>query len=95
MQLTQKDQSIIRDILKNLDCQVIVFGSRVKGNARSDSDLDLCLKNAQGEVALTLMSSLREAFENSDLPFSVDLVDYSHLADTFRQAVDEEGVDFI
>jgi hypothetical protein len=40
------------------------------------------------------MSVLREAFENSNLPFVVDLVDFSNLPETFQEKVLAEGIAF-
>ena len=49
-----------------------VYGSRVKWTARPESDLDLVVFANSGAGA-GRVSDLREAFEESNLPFRVDL----------------------
>ncbi len=53
---------------------VVAFGSRVTGGARPWSDLDLAVF---GDAPLTLraLGRLRDAFEESTLPFRVDVCD--------------------
>ncbi|CAG8470055.1 6207_t:CDS:10 [Cetraspora pellucida] len=47
------------------------YGSRVKGTARKFSDLDLCY---QEEMPWNVYGRVKEDFEESNLPFKVDLV---------------------
>lgn len=49
----------------------MLIGSRAKGTAGKLSDLDLCY---QEEIPWNVLSHIREDFENSNLPFKVDLV---------------------
>ena len=63
--------------------EVSVFGSRVTGRAKKHSDLDLALQGAQ-PLDWRLLASLREAFEESDLPFRVDLVNWSSCSALFK-----------
>lgn len=52
--------------------RVLVFGSRASGRARRHSDLDLAIAGPVPD-ALTL-AELRLDFEESDLPFKVDVL---------------------
>ena len=47
------------------------YGSRVKWTSRPESDLDLVVFARPEQSAM--VAELREAFDESDLPFSVDL----------------------
>ena len=69
-------------------CEVFAFGSRVSGRARKFSDLDLMIK---GDTAIPwrTLADLREAFEDSDLPILVDVVDWNTCSDQFRSQVGE------
>ena len=69
------------------DCEVRAFGSRGNGQATKYSDLDLAIV---GRVRLKRRAKmlLREAFEESDLPFRVDVVDYNTVSETFRAIID-------
>jgi predicted nucleotidyltransferase len=66
--------------------QVRAFGSRVVGRARPHSDLDLALM-APAPVALPILARLALAFEESDLPFRVDLVDWARTSEPFRRVI--------
>ena len=65
---------------------VWAFGSRVNGKAKKFSDLDLAIL---GEEPLSIAKSadLREAFEESDLPYKVDLVDWASTSAIFRNII--------
>ena len=66
---------------------VKLFGSRARGEARTASDVDLAFA---GEPEVR--GSLCDAFEQSGLPYTFDLVDYERqLNEILRQAIDAEG----
>ncbi len=76
----------VREILKRRisNCEVWVFGSRVDGNPRPFSDLDLVLVSEK-PLSFGLLAQLAEDFEESDLDFKVDLVELSRLSPSFRE----------
>lgn len=51
--------------------QVILFGSRAKGNYRPNSDIDLCLEAA--ELSFSKYLQLADALDDLVLPYSLDL----------------------
>lgn len=69
------------------DTDVWVYGSRVKWTSRPESDLDLVAFS--GPEQSGQVSDLREAFEESDLPFRVDVLVWDELPETFREEIDE------
>ena len=71
IQLENKHREIIQQILTKYPYRFFAYGSRVKGKAEKYSDLDLCY---QEEIPLNILSHISEDFEESDLPFKVDLV---------------------
>ncbi len=81
--------AIVRGVL--LDAEVWVFGSRATGHARPFSDLDLLVTRP---AALTWLqrADLRDAFEASDLPFRVDVVEAAGLSGTIAERVHAERV---
>ena len=89
--LAPKDLETIRDILKqNLNnIEVWAFGSRVNGGAKKFSDLDLALIN-KSEIPLLTMAKLREAFSESNLTIKVDLVDWAHIDEGFREMIKQK-----
>ena len=71
--------------------EVLAFGSRVKGTAKPFSDLDLALMTAQ-PLSLEQEGALHEAFEESTLPFKVDLLDWAATAPSFQDRIRQDGV---
>ena len=67
-----------------------VYGSRVKWTARPESDLDLVVFATPEQAGR--VSDLREAFEESNLPFRVDLFVWDTVPQQFRKAIEAEHV---
>jgi len=72
--------------------RVWAFGSRVRFTAHAGSDLDLVVFTRNDETAK--ISSLREAFEESDLPCRVDLLEWHAIPDEFKKNI-QSGPIFI
>ena len=71
--------------------QIYLFGSRARGTAKSSSDVDIAVL-PQELVPDNIFSELREIFEESDIPYRVDLVDLSTVGDPFKKVVLSEGI---
>lgn len=71
--------------------EVRAFGSRVKWTAKPYSDLDLALMTSQ-PLSLQQEAQLREAFDETTLPFKVDFVDWSTTSETFRKIIQSTSV---
>lgn len=90
MHLPDRAHQAVRDILRQYLpplYAVHVFGSRATGrNLKPFSDLDLCVT---GPMPLdnVILARLRAAFDESDLPFKVDLVDWHDLSGEFCRAI--------
>ena len=63
------------------------FGSRVKGTARKNSDLDLVAFTDDSQSPL--VGQARESFEESSLPFRVDLHVWSDLPESYQANIRE------
>lgn len=98
LDMKESDKTILLDILDRLvpaGLEVWAFGSRARWTARETSDLDLVLRNpAQLETRLEagILDDLKEAFEESDLPFMVDLLDWATVSEKFRKVIEREYV---
>lgn len=87
-----EDLQILKDILKKSlhpDVKVWVFGSRATGKAKPFSDLDLAFDFGR-PISLEELANLKFAFEESTLPFSVDLVDLQAVDASFKNIVQQE-----
>ncbi len=69
--------------------KVWVFGSRAGGSPKPWSDLDLVL-DGPDVLPLSLLAALAEAFDESALPWKVDLLDYSTVSPQFRAIIDRD-----
>ncbi len=76
------------------DCEVRVFGSRYNGKAKHYSDLDLALLG-QGRLDWRRLEELKEAFQESGLPFRVDLLDWNAISAEFRNVIETSGYEVI
>lgn len=70
-----------------------VFGSRTKGTHQRFSDLDLCFIR-EGSLSIRERAILETAFEESNLPFTVDIVDNTQLSSDFRHIIDHDKIAF-
>ena len=72
--------------------KIQVFGSRATGiRLKPHSDLDLLIVGLEKLPSL-LLGDLREALSESDLPFSVDIVEAQYAEPEFLASLEELGV---
>jgi len=90
LNITPEHLVIIQKILSHYPIQAMAFGSRVKGTNRKYSDLDLCLLNT---VPMSTVSFLREEFEESNLPFEVDIICWELITEDFRNKIKPDLTD--
>jgi predicted nucleotidyltransferase len=88
IKVDKRDLITIRNILEKYVpwCEARVFGSRIKGKAKPYSDIDIALV-CPTKIGLRIKSQLRYAFEESDLPYRVDIVDWKALSKDFIKAI--------
>ncbi|MDR2617006.1 MAG: nucleotidyltransferase domain-containing protein [Endomicrobium sp.] len=81
-------KNILRDQLGDLGIKVYIFGSRVQGNTKKTSDIDLALDNNGNKVDyINVICKLKEAFEESDIKYSIDVLDLNEISDEFKQSI--------
>ncbi len=93
--LTQRDMAAIWFIFEGYPevKMVYLFGSRAKGNYRPGSDIDLAIMN-EG-VSAKKLAKLKSDFEDSNLPYNVDLVDFNQLENRgFIDHIKRVGIPF-
>jgi len=82
--------AILREHLPQ-DAKVWVFGSRATGRAHRGSDLDLAIDLGH-KLPPETETALHFAFEDSDLPWMVDMVDMQCIDGIFLQNVERDRV---
>ena len=87
-----KNLKTVRELLRRYlpGVEVWAYGSRVRWNARPHSDLDLAAFASPEQRGA--VSQLRESFEESSLPFSVDLLIWDDLPESFHRNIEAEYV---
>jgi predicted nucleotidyltransferase len=87
--IRQDHLEIAKAILKRHlpDAEVRVFGSRATWTAENHSDLDLMIVG-EGPLDFRTKPLLEEAFEESDLHFRVDVVDWATASHSFRKIIE-------
>ncbi|MDR2952540.1 MAG: nucleotidyltransferase domain-containing protein [Treponema sp.] len=71
--------------------EAVIYGSRAKGNYRNGSDIDMTLKTDKTFTRSDLLH-IAEDFEDSDMPYLVDVSIYDQLSDPALKAnIDRVG----
>ena len=74
-----------------VDVKVWVFGSRANWTTKDSSDLDIALEG-ENKLSHKLLGTLKDAFEDSTLPYTVDVVDLNAVSHEFKKIVEEQRV---
>ncbi len=90
IEVSPEQLKTVTDILAQFvpESEVRVFGSRVNGNPKSYSDLDLAVIGRE-KIPIRLLGQLREAFEACELPFRVDVLDWNAIPESFRNIIQQ------
>ena len=73
--------------------EVVVFGSRAKGNYKEGSDIDLALKGTS--LNLKTLQSLELKLDELYLPYKIDMVIYENIAnEALKTHIDRVGMLF-
>ncbi|MGH8857609.1 MAG: nucleotidyltransferase family protein [Polaromonas sp.] len=93
LDLTPPQKALVCAIVDaHLDRQrVRVFGSRAHRRAKPFSDLDLLVLGPP--LGAELRGTLEEAFDESDLPFRVDIAEEATLSPEFRALIEPQAVE--
>lgn len=91
LDIRDNDLAIVQEILRTVlpkEARVWVFGSRATWMAKRGSDLDLAIDVGR---ALTLQEriNLADAFDESNLPYKVDIIDMQTVSESFKKIVEQ------
>jgi predicted nucleotidyltransferase len=86
--LSDKQRGIISGILQThaSGYEVRAYGSRVNGTSHAGSDLDLVVIGNE-KPGWENIAKLKEAFEESNLPFRVDILDWNSIPESFQKNI--------
>ncbi len=89
--LKEKELDIIVNILQKHihDNDVVIFGSRSRGDFHRTSDIDLAIT---AKISATELAKLRTLFEESSLIYTVDLVAIDSITSTsFKESINKDA----
>lgn len=91
--LNQQDWCEVLRILKMYvpEYTVWAFGSRVTGAAKPYSDLDIAILSDK-PLSLDCLATIKDAFDQSDLPIRVDVVDWAATSASFQEIIKKNYV---
>lgn len=81
-------------IVKEIDPdEIILFGSRARGDNRDNSDFDIAVRTSSvSEISKTQWAKIRLALEEDPITlYPVDLLDVNHLEDDYKKRICMEG----
>lgn len=86
---------VARILSKHLDLSevtVYVFGSRAKQTAKRRSDLDLAIESLKKPLSYSTIIAIKNDFEDSVLPYTVDVVDLNSIDPHFKNLIKNDFV---
>lgn len=91
MILKSKHKQILLDIFAKyltIPASILVFGSRVNGDATNGSDLDLVIKTTDNtKIDIENLTTLQQKLTESNIPFLVDVLDWNRIPDYFQENI--------
>ena len=84
-------RSIVLERLAGRPARVYLFGSWATGTRRRSSDIDVAIETP-APLPAGVLAGLREALEESTIPYRVEVVDLADAGPAFRERVRREGI---
>ena len=84
-------ENMVKDAFKDSEVQIVLFGSRARGDYAKTSDIDIGIL-PNGEINRKELILLREKVENSNIPYKVDVVNLSQTSKEFIEKALKEGI---
>ncbi len=89
--VSEKEEKIIRDILKKYPYDFFCYGSRVKGDYTAGSDLDILIKG-DNKIPVAVLEKLSLDFNESLIPYVVNFSDYNTISQEFYKLIEKSLV---
>lgn len=89
--ITEKEESIIKEILSKYPYEFYYYGSRVKGHYTIGSDLDILLV-AENEILQSEIEKIDLEFNKSLIPYKVNICQKAKMEDYFYKMIEKDLV---
>jgi len=84
-------KQLILGELKDEPIQILIFGSRARGDEAKTSDVDIGFIPGKG-FNLKTMAHLKNKIEDSRIPYSVEFVNLNAVSENFRKEVLKDAI---
>lgn len=85
--------NLVRHIAGPLPVRIYIFGSQARGAAGFGSDIDVAIERVdQKPLPPGLLTEIRDALDDSNIPERVDVVDWAVVSDGFRAAASRDAI---
>ena len=85
----QQVKAVVETVIEQAAVRVYLFGSWARGEERITSDIDLAI---EGEDVSEIVIQVREALEESNIPYRVDVVNLVEASPELLANVRKEGI---
>ena len=91
--LEQKYIEFIKETVSSMlhNYKLYIFGSRVKNRAKKYSDIDLAIDSQ--ELTPQTKSKLEATFDNSTLPYEVDIINLNDIDNKFKDLIQKDLIE--
>lgn len=84
-------KKILSKYLPTSEYKAFIFGSRAAGTSRKFSDIDLGISGPT-PIDRDKLTKINFDLEDSDIPYIVDVVDFSSVSDKFKQTALQNAI---
>ncbi|HIJ80624.1 MAG TPA: nucleotidyltransferase domain-containing protein [Desulfuromonadales bacterium] len=85
-------RDLVLRVTADLDCTILLFGSRASGAHRRSSDIDIGFTGLSESQFTTTRDLLLSELDESVIPHHVDLVNFDTTSDEFREIAMQEVI---
>jgi predicted nucleotidyltransferase len=87
LKIEPRHLKIVQSVLAKYPYKFYAFGSRVNGNPRKLSDLDICFFD---DIPYNTRQHIVDDFDESDLPYKVDIIDWNSTDNIFQNKIKDD-----
>ena len=84
--------SVLKRNISDVDAKFYIFGSRAKGTSKKYSDIDIAVDLNGKKLDVSILGKILIEFQDSTLPFEVDVVDLNSVDEDFRNLIKKDLV---